>query len=112
MHTTPSSVVIALALAGVFGLAGLLQLMSPKPLRALYDRWRYPRGFERVTGALELVAAVFLAIGETRIWGVLLAAFITFTAVVTLLNRGKYLYAATGMLLLAALAPATLASTI
>jgi hypothetical protein len=55
------------------------------------------------------VTAVFLAMAETRIWGVGLAAIITFTAVVTLLKSEQYAWSVPAVFLLAALVPASLA---
>ncbi len=100
-------VLVSWTLATVFGAGGLLHLFG---LRGLYERLHYPRGFHRVTGTLMLLSAVFLAVGETRIWGVVLAGLVTFMATVTLLNHRQYAYAVPGMLVLAALAPATLAA--
>jgi hypothetical protein len=98
---------VSWTLAALFGAGGVLHIVG---LRDLYARWRYPRNFHRVTGTLMLLSAAFLAIGETRIWGVALGALVTFTATVTLLNHRQYLFAAWGMVVLAALAPATLAA--
>ena len=97
---------VSWTLAAIFGAGGVLHLFG---LRGLYERLHYPRGFRSVTGTLMLLSAVFLAIGETRIWGVAFAALVTFMATVTLLNHRQYLFAASGVLVLAALAPATLA---
>ena len=98
------SVSIVLAASAVVHLAGL------KRLRDAYAEWEYPRSFHRVVGISNLVAALFLARPETRVWGVALAAFILFVAVVTLLNHRRYDYAVPGMLLMLALPPALLAT--
>lgn len=98
------SVALVLALSAIVHLAGL------KSLRAAYAEWEYPRSFHRVVGVSNLVAAMFLATPETRIWGVVLAAVILFLAVVTLLNHRRYYWAVPGMLLMAALPPALLAT--
>jgi hypothetical protein len=94
-------------LAALFGVGGVVHIFA---LRGLYTRWRYPRNFHAVTGTLLLLSAIFLAIGETRIWGVALAALVTFTGTVTFLNHRQYVYAVWGMVVLAALAPATLSA--
>ena len=82
---------------------------GPVFLRARYRRWRFPANAHLVVGVLNLLAALFLSNPITRIWGVALAALITFVTIVTLLNHGKYGYSVPAMLVLAALVPATLA---
>lgn len=101
---------VAQAIAAIFALAGVVNLVAPRMLKDAYARWRFPKGFHRVTGALELMAALFLSVPILRVWGVALAAIITFVAVVTLLNHRQYAYAIPGMVLMAALAPAMLAT--
>ena len=105
-------VTVAWAVASVFALSGVVNVIAPRRLREAYVRWNYPRGFRWVSGTLELFAAGFLSMPETRVWGVALAAMILFVAIVTLLGRRQYLYAASGMLLLAALPPTLLAATL
>jgi hypothetical protein len=99
----------ALLLTGLFGLSAAIHLYGPSFLRASYRRWHFPANTHRVVGVLELLAALFLSNPITRIWGVALAAIITFVAIVTLLNHGRYGYSVPAMLVLAALVPASLA---
>ncbi|MDE1985126.1 MAG: DoxX family protein [Alphaproteobacteria bacterium] len=101
-------VVVATLLAAIFAVSGLVQLIGPGFVREAYRRWEFPPGFYRVTAVLDLLAAVFLAVPETRLWGIGLAGMITFAAVATLLGHRKYLYAVPGLILLIALAPAAL----
>jgi hypothetical protein len=101
---------LAQAIAALFAVVGVAHLLAPRALRDAYARWHFPRGFYRVTGTLELLAALFLSVPILRIWGVALAAIITFVAVITLLNHRQYVYAVPGMLLMMALAPALLAT--
>lgn len=101
---------IAQSIAVVFGIAGAVQLAGPAFVQRAYERWEMPRKFYRVTGALELLTALFLANAETRVWGVALGAIITFGAVVTLLKSGQYGWSIPGIALLVALVPASLAS--
>lgn len=105
-------VLFSWSIAAIFAAAGLFQLAGFRVVREAYTRWHYPPRFYRVTGTLQILAAAFLATGETRIWGIFLAGLITFMAVVTLLNHRQYIYALPGMLLLVALAPATLSISI
>jgi hypothetical protein len=100
---------IAQSLAVIFAGAGAIQLAGPGFVRRAYERWGMPPKFYRVTGILELLAALFLANAETRIWGVVLGAIILFIAEITLLKSEQYGWSLPGMLLLAALVPASLA---
>jgi hypothetical protein len=94
---------------GLFLLAATVNLSGVPVVRATYQAWHYPPNFYRVVGALEALVAVFLAVPQTRIWGVILGGFIAFFSVVTLLRHGRYGWSVPAMLLLAALPPATLA---
>jgi len=112
MLAAPLPVVVAWTIATVFALAGLSNLLAPRLLREAYARANYPLGFRWVAGTLALLTAGFLSMTETRVWGVGLAAFILFVAIVTLLGRRQYLFAASGMVLLAALPPTLLAASL
>jgi hypothetical protein len=112
MFFTSPAVLDALLLSAVFAASGLLHVAGPAFVRNAYERWHFPPKFYRVTGVLNLMVAAFLAIPVTRIWGVALAAFLMFFAVVTLLNNRQYKYSLPAMLLLAALVPVTLAGPI
>jgi hypothetical protein len=103
---------IALSLAAVFTLAGLIHLLGPRPLREVYVRWDYPRGFHLVIGTFDTLAGVFLAIETTRVWGVVLGSLIMFVAVIILLRHCKYVYAIPAIVMMAAFPPALLASHI
>ena len=97
---------IAELLAVLFGLAAILNLAAPAFVRRIYQRWAFARGFYYVVGAAQALAAVFLAVHQTRIWGGILGAMILFVIVVSLLNRRQYLYALPAILAMIALAPA------
>ena len=60
-------------------------------------------------GVLQFLTALFLAVPVLRIWGIILAGFVTFFWVVTLLNHRQWNWAVAGMLMMAALMPASLA---
>jgi hypothetical protein len=94
---------------GIFLLAGLVNLSGSKVVRAAYRAWAYPANFYRVVGSFELMVALFLALPQTRIWGVILGGFIAFFSVVTLFKHGRYAWSVPVMLLLAALAPVSFA---
>jgi hypothetical protein len=97
---------IAVSLAALFALAGLLHVAPLPPIRDGYRRWQFGRGFHYVAGTAQLFAALFLAVPQTRIWGGILAATILFVAVTSLLNHRRYLYAVPAILLMVAIAPA------
>ncbi len=97
---------IAEILAGLFGLSAALHLAAPGFLRRAYQRWAFARGFYYVVGTAQAMAALFLALHQTRIWGGILGAMILFVTVVRLLNRRKYLYALPAILAMIAIAPA------
>ena len=94
---------ISVALAALFALAGVLQLCGFGPLRRAWLSWGYPARLYRVTGVLELVGAVLLAMPSTRPWGVALAAAVNFSTVVLLLKNRAYLVALPGLGFAAAL---------
>ena len=102
----------ALFLAILFGVSAAAHLYGPEALKRAYTRWGFPGKFYRVSGTIQLLAALFLSNGITRVWGVALAAFVTFAAVVLLLSHGRYRISVPGMLILAALVPAILAGPI
>jgi hypothetical protein len=105
-------VAAAWLVASAFGLSAILHLAGLRALKDMYERWDYRRNSHRVIGVLNAITAAFLAIPQTRLWGVALAAAILFGAVVALLNRRQYLYAIPGMLLLAALPSAFISSAV
>lgn len=102
----------AWTIASVFGVSGLLHISGFGFIRRAYNRAEFAPGFYRLAGLVQLLAAAFLALPITRIWGVALAALVTFVAVVILLGNRQYAYSVPGLLLLAALVPASLAGPI
>ena len=90
-------------------LASLINLSGGAPLRAVYRLWHYPQNFYRIVGLGQLMAALFLIVPETRIWGIAASGVITFVTTVTLLHHRKYLWSLPVMLLLLSLVPASLA---
>jgi DoxX-like family len=95
--------------SATFCLAGLINLSGIASVRAAYRLWHYPHHFYRIVGAAELMAALFLIVPETRIWGIAAGGIITFVAIVTLLHHHQYLWSLAAMLLLVGLVPASLA---
>jgi DoxX-like family len=103
---------IAFALTAFFALAALVNFINPSFVRNAYESWGFPPKFNRAAAMVDLAAAVFLAMPITRIWGVALAAFVTFAAEIMLINHKHYAFAVPGMVVLAALVPALLAGPI
>ena len=97
------------SVTGVFLLGGLVNLSGSRVVRAAYRAWDYPGNFYRVVGTIELTVALFLALPETRIWGVIAGGFIAFFSVVALLKHRRYAWSLPVMLLLAALVPLSFA---
>ncbi len=97
------------SVTGVFLLAGLVNLSGSSLVRAAYRAWDYPPNFYRVVGAIELAVALFLALPQTRIWGVIPGGAIAFFSTVTLLKHSRYAWALPAMLLLAAMIPVSFA---
>ena len=101
--------ILANGLAAIFAIAAIIDLAGSRYVRARFRQWRYPRQFYRVMGVLQLFVALFLAVAQLRVWGIILAGFILFWGIVFLLHHGRWRWAAAGMLMLVALAPASLA---
>ncbi len=99
---------LANVLAAGFALAAILDLFGARHVRAWFHQ-RYPRRFYRVMGVLQLFTALFLAMPLLRIWGIMLAALLIFFWTVAFLNHRQWRWAATGMVLMLALVPASLA---
>jgi hypothetical protein len=96
----------ALALSALFFASGVAHIAGPGWLRTVYRRWQFAGSFRYVAGIAHLLAALFLAVPQTRIWGGAIAAAILFGAVVSLLNHGRYFYAVSAILIMAAIVPA------
>lgn len=99
-------------LSTVFAIGAAVHLLGLRTVREAYARWHYPRGFREVTGTLLLLGAVFLAVPETRYWGIAVAAFVMFLSATTLLHHRQYTFAAPVIALLFALIPVSLAGPI
>ena len=110
MHALSLPIVTTYALVLAFGTVGIIQLSGIGVVRRAYLRWGYPARIFRLTGAMELLAAVLLASSSAHALGVALAAAVNFIAVVLLLKNRAYLLALPGMAVMAAL-PFTLVPT-
>ena len=100
---------VALLLTAAFGLIGAVQLIGPRFVREAYKRWDYGSRVRIVTGVLDVLAAIMLALPVFRGWGIVLAAILTFGSVVVFLNHRQYRYALPAIGLMIALVPAAVA---
>ena len=93
----------------IFLVSAVVQLLSPVFVRRAYEHWEYPPKFYRVTGLIQLLIALFLAVPQTRIWGVILAVLVLFVAEITLLKNEQYMWSVPGIVVMIALIPAAFA---
>jgi hypothetical protein len=84
---------VALLLTMAFGLIGAVQLVGPQFVREAYKRWDYGPRVRIVTGVLDGMAAIMLAVPVLRGWGIVLAAILTFGSVVVFISHRQYRYA-------------------
>ncbi|HKR39308.1 MAG TPA: DoxX family protein [Paraburkholderia sp.] len=80
---------IWLLAAGFFG-AGLFNAIGTPASQSDYARWGYPRWWGRLTGALEVLSAVLIALPATRMIGLALGALIIAAAVLTVLRHRDF----------------------
>ena len=95
--------------SAIFALAGLISFSGGKHFRTVFRLWQYPHNFYLIVGLTELMAALFLIVPETRIWGVATGGMIGVITTMTLLHHRKYLWSLPAVLLLVTLIPASLA---
>ena len=62
-----------------------------------------------VTGVLDIVAAIMLGLPALRVWGIALAAILSFGSIIVFLNHRQYRQAVPAFGLMLALIPATVA---
>ncbi|MCB8881964.1 DoxX family protein [Acidisoma cellulosilytica] len=80
---------IWLIAAGFLG-AGLVNAIGTAGTRSDFARWGYPHWWGRVTGGLEVICAVLIALPVSRILGLALGAAIIAAAVVTVLRHRDF----------------------
>jgi hypothetical protein len=93
----PLALALALALLG----AGVVNAIGAGAIKDDFVRWGYPRWWNLVTGALEVLAAALIALPATRAAGLGLAAVICIAAVATVVWKGEYGHATPGVVLTA-----------
>lgn len=77
-------------LAAAFFGAGLFNAIGTGATRESFVRWGYPDWWCRVTGALEIVSAVLIALPVSRDAGLVLGIAVIAVAVLTVLRRRDY----------------------
>jgi hypothetical protein len=108
MHTGIPALIAEL-LAAFFAAAAFLNFVDPAFLRRTYARWGLRPNINLLAAFLNALAAVFLSMPITRLWGVAVAALVIFFTEILLLSRKQYAYALPGLIIMAALVPASLA---
>jgi hypothetical protein len=83
------AVSIWLLVAAFFG-AGLFNAISTPGTQSDFARWGYPRWWSLVTGGLEIMSAVLIALPASRIVGLALGAVIITAAVITVLRHRDF----------------------
>lgn len=96
-------IVAAYTLTLLFGTAGVVQLTGMPAVRAAYRSMDYPAKTYRLTGAVELLAACFLATPGLRSLGIAVAATVNFIVIALLLKNRRYMLASPGVVVMAAL---------
>lgn len=100
--------VIFITVTGLFLVTAMINICGVPLVRSADRASVRPANFYRVIGAMEALVALFLAVPQIRIWGVILGGLLVFFAVVNLLKNRQYAWSVPAMLVLAALAPASL----
>jgi hypothetical protein len=101
--------IVRFSLAGILALFAALHAFGPGALRNIYRADNAAISLIRVIALPLGLAAAFLVIPHTHIWGVAFAAITLFSAIVALLLRERYGLALLGTLVLTALPLAILA---
>lgn len=80
---------IWMLVAGFSG-AGLFNAMGTPGTVSAFTRWGYPRWWSTVTGGLEMMSAVLIALPVSHIPGLVLGAAIIAAAVLTVLRHREF----------------------
>jgi len=83
------AVSIWLLVAAFFG-AGLFNAIGTRATREGFVRWGYPSWWHGVTGGLEILSAILIALPSGRAAGLVLGAIVIAAAVLTVLRNRDY----------------------
>ena len=101
---------ISHGIAALLLISSLLHLVGGERVKRSYAAIGLARDTHHVLGTIELFAAIFLMGSITRIWGVILAVIAVSIAIIALLKTGHYAWTIPGLVMLVALAPASLSA--
>jgi uncharacterized membrane protein YphA (DoxX/SURF4 family) len=79
-------IALPICLGAVMTGAGAMNLVGPQRVRDSFARWGYPAGFHRVTGGLEVIAALLLLFPATSRAGAIGSVVILVAALMTLVR--------------------------
>ncbi|MCB5190433.1 DoxX family protein [Methylobacillus arboreus] len=91
----------AFLLSAFFLIGAIGNIFASEQIAADYARWGYPDWFHYVTGSLELITAILLALKPLRFWGAALGTAIMGGAAATVLLHGEYAHAVAPLVILA-----------
>lgn len=94
-------VVLLVLLIAVLAFTGVLQLTNLADMEHVRDRLGCPRGLLRAVAPIQLSAALFLILPETRIWGISAASGLLLAICVIVFKRGRPLWTLLPLTLLA-----------
>lgn len=92
---------LACLLAAFFLVGSVGNIFVSEEIAADYARWGYPAWFHYVTGLLELMIALLLAVASLRFWGAVFGAVVMLSAVATVVLHGEYAHAIAPLVVLA-----------
>ena len=87
LNTISFESILAIIVAVLFLVAGVINLAGRGAVRGDFARWGYPAWFRLLCGALELLSAALLLGRQTRVLGLALAGAIMIGALFTLLRH-------------------------
>jgi DoxX-like protein len=100
---------IWLLVAAFFG-AGVFNAIGTPATKSEYARWGYPRWWNLVTGGLEIMTAVLIALPASRTVGLALGVVIIAAAVMTVLRNRDFSHLAPLSVFVAVIALAAISS--
>jgi len=89
--------------------AAVMQLFAPSAVQRFFRLRTCPHGFLQFVAIVELVAAVFLIVPETRLWGIWAAAGMLMAALIVTAYNLQLIWVCAGLVLLLSLVPAATA---
>lgn len=92
--------ILAWLLVSFFFVGAMGNIFVSENIAADYARWRYPDWFHYVTGSLELITAILLALRSSRLWGALLGSLVMVGAILTLLVHQEFGHAIAPLIVL------------